>query len=183
MLQAAAQNKLSTQTVQDALLGVPGEEEHVPAVELHMYPEDPQDATSQWRVLLVPTTRDAFKTWYLCQPAPSSPQCVAKLPFEELPFYLSSLARNWYSSLDRHRSSPSWLLLAMEVILACGSFVLLVLAISAGYAVLKTGEGGGGAGSGDAEGKASVFVAEDWSFPCKCCLTQHAHLSHGRSFQ
>ncbi|CAE7462558.1 mpeU, partial [Symbiodinium necroappetens] len=183
MLQAAAQNKLSTQTVQDALLGVPGEEEHVPAVELHMYPEDPQNASSHWRVLLVPTTRDAFKTWYLCQPAPSSPQCVAKLPFEPVPFYLSSLAGNWYSSLDRHRSSPSCLLLAMEVILACGSSVLVALALLAGCAMLKTREGDGQDGRGDAEGKASVFIAEDWSFPCNCCLTQHAHLPHGHSFQ
>ena len=71
----------------------------------------------------------------------------------------------------------------MEVILACGSVALFCLALWATYAMLKKGEGGGGAGSDDVEGKASVFMAEDWSFPCKCCLTQHAYLSHGRSFQ
>lgn len=171
MLQAAAQNKLSTQTVRNALLRVPGEEEHVPAVELHMYPEDPRNVSSQWRVLLVPTTRGAFDTWYLCRPAPSSPQCVAKLAFEQLPFYLSSLAGGGYSALDRHRSSPTWLLLAMEVVLACGSVVLLTLILSAGHAMLRTDFRDGGE-----ESKASEFTAEDWPFPCKCCLTRHAYL-------
>ena len=177
MLQAAAQNKLSTQTVRNALLRVPGEEEHVPAVELHMYPEDPRNVSSQWRVLLVPTTRGAFDTWYLCRPAPSSPQCVAKLAFEQLPFYLSSLAGGGYSALDRHRSSPTWLLLAMEVVLACGSVVLLTLILSAGHAMLRTDFRDGGE-----ESKASEFTAEDWPFPCKCCLTRHAYLCRGRSF-
>ncbi|CAE7737818.1 mpeU [Symbiodinium necroappetens] len=172
MLQAAAQNKLSTGTLREALLGVPGEEEHMPAVELHMYPEDPRNVSSQWRALLVPIARGAFKTLFLCQPAlPSSSmsRCIARLPFEPLPFYPSSLAGNWYSSLDRHRSSPALLLLAMEVVLACGSLALLALCLVAGYAMLTKG-------GGDGDGKASVFSAVNWSFPCKCCLTQHAHL-------
>ncbi|CAE7197492.1 unnamed protein product, partial [Symbiodinium sp. KB8] len=176
VLQSAVQNKLSTKTFQEALMGVPGEEEQRPAVELHLFPEDPKKANSSWRALLVPTTPKAFGTWYLCQPAPSSPRCIARLPFEALPFHPSSMLGGWYSVLDRHNSSPARLISLMEAVLACGSVLLLALAISALY-VLVRGRGASKGDSGeDSEPEDSLMAKTNWSYPCNFHLTQHAQL-------
>ncbi|CAE7545753.1 unnamed protein product [Symbiodinium sp. CCMP2456] len=179
VLQSAVQNKLSTKTFKEALMGVPGEEEQRPAVELHLFPEDPKKVNSSWRALLVPTTPEAFGTWYLCQPTPSSPRCVAKLPFEALPLHPSSMVRGWYAVLDRYKSSPARLISLMEAVLASGSVLLLALAISAVYVMVK----GRGASKEDGEEdtdepEASLLAKakEDWSFPCTFHLTQHAQL-------
>ncbi|CAE7610864.1 unnamed protein product [Symbiodinium sp. CCMP2592] len=177
VLQSAVQNKLSTKTVKEAVMGVPGEEEQVPAVELHLFPEDPKKVNSSWRALLVPTTPKAFGTWFLCQPTPSSPRCIAKLPFEALPFHPSSVVRGWYAVLDRYKSSPALLISLMEAVLACGSLLLLALAISAVYVMVK-GRGAskqdGGEEADEPEG--SLLAKTDWSFPCTFHLTQHAQL-------
>ena len=179
VLQSAVQNKLSTKTFQEALMGVPGEEEQRPAVELHLFPEDPKKANSSWRALLVPTTPKAFGTWYLCQPAPSSPRCIAKLPFEALPFHPSSMVGGWYSVLDRYNASPARLISLMEAVLACGSVLLLVLAISAVY-VLVRGRGASKGDSGeDSDPEDSLIAKTNWSYPCNFHLTQHAQLRHG----
>ena len=176
MLQSAVRNKLSVETAKQAVLGIPGEEEHVPAVELHMFPQNPTKVNSEWEVLLVPTVKEAFdQTWFLCQrpelptDLPNSKQCVAKLPFEPLPFHLSSLFGKWYLQLDRHRSSPSQLLLLMEVMLALGSLLLLALTMHTVYRAYSL----------TSPARCPLPSTESWSFPCSCCLTQHAYVRRG----
>ena len=46
-----------------------GDHKVVPAVELHMFPIDPMNVSSTWKVLLVPTVQEVFgEPLYLCNP-------------------------------------------------------------------------------------------------------------------
>ena len=40
--------------------GSKGDKQRLPAVELHMYPADPTNASAEWKVLLVPRVREVF---------------------------------------------------------------------------------------------------------------------------
>ena len=168
-LQALGRNQLPGRTVKEAVLGVPGEEDSAAALELHMFPEDWQNITSTWRALLVPTVKEAFDgAWFLCRPASelTSP-CVAKLAFQPLPQRVSSLAGSWYEHLDRHQSSPKWLLLLMELILLLGLACLSLLTVHTVYLLIRS------------KPDLRACEVQQWHFPSKCCLTQHAfvHLS------
>lgn len=57
--------------------------EEIPAVELHMFPEDPLQLNSTWMTLIVPKSKELFgKTFYLCRPPEENKQqCVAELTF------------------------------------------------------------------------------------------------------
>ena len=85
-----------------------GPTERVPAVELHMFPEN-FEVNSTWRVLLIPRIQELFgDTFFLCSKRPSKPAtCIAELPFKLLPFRLKHVIKGWWSpSLDPLRSAP-----------------------------------------------------------------------------
>lgn len=94
----------------------------VPAVELHMFPDDLHDINSTWKVLLIPRARELFgKTLFLCHKASeasfASSQCIAKLPLDPLPPRLLHLLGKWNPSLDTSRSTLHRLVLCMEILL------------------------------------------------------------------
>ncbi|CAE7942396.1 unnamed protein product [Symbiodinium necroappetens] len=100
--------------------------EYFPAVELHMFPEDPLNATANWQALLVPTVPEAFgKTLRLCHKDAQQATCIAELPFPRLPRHLRSLASSW-DPLDRLRSTPIWLNRLGEGSLLLGMLLLVV---------------------------------------------------------
>ena len=86
-----------------------GPTERVPAVELHMFPEN-FEVNSTWRVLLIPRIQELFgDTFVLCsKKQPSKPAtCIAELPFKPLPFRLKHVVKGWWSpSLDPLRTAP-----------------------------------------------------------------------------
>jgi len=86
-----------------------GPTERVPAVELHMFPEN-FEVNSTWRVLLIPRIQELFgDTFFLCssKKQPSKPAtCIAELPFKPLPFRLKHLVKGWSPSLDPLRTAP-----------------------------------------------------------------------------
>lgn len=59
----------SLQGLKEKLKGPSGDHKVVPAVELHMFPIDPMNVSSTWKVLLVPTAQEVFgERLYLCNP-------------------------------------------------------------------------------------------------------------------
>ena len=85
-----------------------GPTQRVPAVELHMFPEN-FEVNSTWRVVLIPRIQELFgDIFFLCSKRPSKPAtCIAELPFKPLPFRLKHLVKGWWSpSLDPLRSAP-----------------------------------------------------------------------------
>ena len=96
---------------------------HVPVVELHMFPSDPRNATSIWKVLVVPRAREVFgRRLFLCKAAD---QCVADLNFEALPRRLQTWLGQWDSNLDMRRSTPTEVILFTEMAVIAGLIVLL----------------------------------------------------------
>ncbi|CAE7242495.1 Fem1b [Symbiodinium sp. CCMP2592] len=105
-----------------------------PAVEVHMFPESAMDPYSNWSVLVVPRSREIFgNTFFLCD-AFATNRCVAKLPFEPLPFHLSHAWGGWDPLLDASRSVPQIELVAAEFFLLIG---LGVLCCIVGWTVLR----------------------------------------------
>ena len=113
------------------ILSEVGSQDFVPIVELHMFP-DARDVNSTWRVLLIPRAKELFgETVFLCKKpegAESTP-CVAKLPFDPLPFRLMHIMRKWSPTVDPMRSTPHRLVLIMEclLLLALGLVVAQLL--------------------------------------------------------
>ena len=59
----------SLQGMKKLMKGRSGDHKVVPAVELHMFPIDPMNVSSTWKVLLVPTVQEVFgESLYLCNP-------------------------------------------------------------------------------------------------------------------
>ena len=104
----------------------------IPAVELYMFPEDVQNVSSTWKVLLLPRSREVFgQIVYLCRKRQGllNP-CVAKLPFPSLPLRINHLLGRWYAASDSSRSTPHRLLLLLEVMVLslglCATCLVLV---------------------------------------------------------
>lgn len=113
-----------------------------PAVELHMFPEDPLDVGSRWLVLLVPKARKLFgKTMYLCRPkriaqhsegnSMEMSPCVAELTFAALPTRFINLFNEWEPSLDPLKSVPHHFVFALEILLVAS------LLLTSSQAILK----------------------------------------------
>ncbi|CAE7203538.1 unnamed protein product [Symbiodinium sp. CCMP2592] len=116
-------------------LGSKGEAEYLPAVELHMFPLDPMNATAEWQALLVPTVPEVFgQKLHLCHKSESQEvRCIAELPFPPLPRHLQA----WMGAFDplkRLRSMPIWtirlaegsLLLGLALLLAAGVYLMRI---------------------------------------------------------
>ena len=59
----------SLQGMQKLMKAARGDHKAVAAVELHMFPTDPMNVSSTWKVLLVPTVQEVFgERLYLCNP-------------------------------------------------------------------------------------------------------------------
>ena len=106
----------------------------LPAVELYMFPDDVQNVSSTWKVLLLPRSRAVFgRTVYLCRkPEVLLNPCIAKLPFSGLPFRFIHLLGIWDPDLGSSRSTPHRLLLLLEVfVLALGLCATCLVLVSA----------------------------------------------------
>ena len=149
------------------------EVQHVPAVELHMFPSDMDNIRSNWKALIVPRAKEVFgRHLFLCQStAVDRPQCVAELPFEPLPFRLQTALGRWDPNLDLRRSSPNNFLLVAEVLLA-GSLASLccsvIVAIAAWAHKLKDDD----PHTDDPLTVSATFLNE--TLPKKYHLAQHA---------
>eukprot|EP00435_Cladocopium_sp_Y103_P062081 s109_g23.t1 len=109
----------------------------LPAVELHMFPDEPSNVDSEWHVLLVPKARELFQTpVYLCQPTKASessagtdeevwPRCVSRLKFEALPLRLMNAVKDWDPALDTTRSVPHNWIFGLELLLLFSALLML----------------------------------------------------------
>jgi len=108
----------------------------LPAVELHMFPDDPSDVDSEWHVLLIPKARELFgQAVYLCQPTRTShssrrtdhevPRCVSRLDFEALPWRLMNAVQDWDPALDTLRSVPHNWIFGLELLLLFSALLML----------------------------------------------------------
>lgn len=178
LVAASKQDSAKARQVRDVFLSERGATEPVPAVEFHMFPQNPQQVNSTWMALFIPRAKEIFgQTLYLCQENLETLEafeahCVARLPFERLPPRLIHYIGQWSSSTDPKRSAPHKLVLFMEVLLLGVAVFVLFQFLDSSYKLLKI------------SWKQYFAVADDLAkqrlrdmpLPRTLVLTQHAYV-------